>query len=185
MQKCLFDDAKEAEKVMFYLEHMRVGELIYMILPCLMEGAFETLAKEMDCFKQVLLAGDENEVLTKRMPMLMDLICKYSREYWSGGNKTVAGPKWKFAVHEMRRLENVVTTLRSICEKLGEDGGSSVGANGQLIRGLMSGRPTVVPGGPSNERWKEILQLFSQSQEADGGGDLVSTCLVTKGNELK
>lgn len=167
---------------MFYLEHMRVGELIYMILPCLMEGAYETLAKEMDCYKQVLDNGDENEVLAaKRLPMLMELICKYSREYWSGsggGSKTVAGPKWKFAVHEMRRLENVVTTVRSICEKLGEkeneNGGSSEGPNGQLIRGLMSGRPTVVPGGPNNERWKEILQLFSPSQEADAGSDLVS-----------
>lgn len=161
---------------MCYLEHMKVGNLIYLVLPCLMEDAYSTLVAELEHFRDLLAP----EVLAKRAPMLLDLICKYSRDFWSvsqANSKSVAGPKWKFAIHEIRQLENSVTRIKSLCEKLNvrvDEEEEEVDAQVQLlVRGLMSGRPTVVSGGPANEKAKEILQLFSQAHEAEG--DVVST----------
>lgn len=170
---------------MCYLEHMKVGDLVYLVLPCLMEGAHNLLITNLESFKEFL----EPELLAKRVPGLFDLICKYSREYWSvsqgsinsNSSKSVAGPKWKYVIHEMRQLENSVARMKVLCQKLMNDGEGKREvdqedddvSSGELIRGLMSGRPTVVPGGPENKQWKEILQLFSQNQT-----DVVSISIV-------
>lgn len=162
---------------MCYLEHMTVGDLVCLVLPCLMEGAHETLLVELERHKALL----EPDLMAKRVPVLYDLVCKYSREYWSASaqasnssnnNKAaVALPKWKYVIHELRQLENLVARLRVLCQKLDvsvveeEEVEAEDGADGgALIRGLMSGRPTVVAGGPDNKRSKEILQLFSPTQ---------------------
>lgn len=154
---------------MCYLEHLKVGDLVYLVLPCLMEDAIGTLAAELERYRE-LLAPD---VLSKRLPMLHELVCKYSRDFWSAtqgnGNKSVAGPKWKYAVHEIRQLESLASRTKSLCEKLSVAVGEASDENGQLVRGLLSGRPTVVVGGPGNAKWKEILQLFSQTHEGEGG----------------
>lgn len=172
-QKCLFDDAKEVEKVMCYLEQLKVGELVLLVLPCLMEDAFSTLGAELDGFKGLLLP----ELVEKRVPMLYDLVCKYSREFWNLSSHSAAGLKWKYAIHEIRLLESSVSRIKSLHEKLNvavPEDGEIEPQQKQLLQGLMSGQPTVVYGGPANEKWREILQLFSQQSHETEGADVVS-----------
>ena len=157
---------------MCYLEHLKVGDLVYLVLPCLMEDAVAVVVAELERYEGLL----SEEILAKRIPLLLDLLCKCSRDFWSatggggGGSKSKAGAKWKYVVHEIRQLENVATRLKSLCEKLNvatDQVGEEKDPGQQLIRGLMSGKPTVVEGGPKNGKWKEILQLFSQSHDAE------------------
>lgn len=175
---------------MCYLEEMKMGDLVYLILPCLMEGAYTTLTTELDKHRDLFSA----EVFAKQVPLLVEHICKFSRDFWnvseennsgsSSGNssssKSAAATKWKYVVHEMRQLENAATRIKSLCEKLNVTGSTIDDQGRRLVRGLMSGGPTEVPGGPTNEKCKEILQLFSQGHEAEG--DVVSEMQLNERN---
>lgn len=164
---------------MCYLEQMKVGDLVYLIMPCLMEDALAKLNTELQLLKGLL----PPEILSKRVPMLLELVCKYSRDFWSvshqgssGNNsnsKAVAGPKWKYVIREIRQLENLAARTRSLCDKWNVSnpaGEEDDGVDAQLIRELLSGQPTAVSNGPENRNSKEILQMF---QPNDSEGDVV------------
>lgn len=158
---------------MCYLEQLKIGELVLLVLPCLMEDAFSTLSTELDGYKGWLL----RELVEKRVPMLYDLVCKYSREFWNLSSHSAAGLKWKYAIHEIRLLESSVSRMKNLHEKLNvaavpEE--SEIEPQQKLLQGLMSGQPTVVSGGPANEKWREILHLFSQQSHETEGTDVVS-----------
>ena len=46
-QKRLFDDTKEAEKVLHYLSALKPFELVLMLLPCLVHSAILTLQTKL------------------------------------------------------------------------------------------------------------------------------------------
>lgn len=75
-QKRLFDDTKEAEKVLHYLESRTIGQICQLTIASLFHAAIIKLDNEANTDASLIPNYHEN------MKKLMNTCCKLSRENW-------------------------------------------------------------------------------------------------------
>ena len=110
-QKRLFDDTKEAEKVLHFFESQTLGSIGQLTIAPLFHSALLRLQKEMEGVKQFMPNAKEMEEKLKLN------CCTLSREKWNNA-KSLSKKKWEMVTNDMSELELAVNQARSILMKL-------------------------------------------------------------------
>lgn len=79
-QRRLFDDTKEAEKVLHFLEQTTIGQICQMTMACLFHAALIRVRDEGEEYADVIPLWNEN--ITK----VLQMCCKLSRDVWNNPN---------------------------------------------------------------------------------------------------
>lgn len=79
-QRRLFDDTKEAEKVLHFFELMSIGHLIQITISSLVHAVIEKLQEEVKELAEII---PDWEIMLKKV---IQNCCKLSREEWNSPN---------------------------------------------------------------------------------------------------
>lgn len=113
-QKRLFDDTKEAEKVLHFFESQTLGSIGQLTIAPLFHSALLRLQKEMEGVKEFMPNAKEMEEKLKLN------CCTLSREKWNNA-KSLSKKKWEMVTNDMSEIELAVNQARSILMKLYPD----------------------------------------------------------------
>lgn len=113
-QKRLFDDTKEAEKVLHFLESQTLGSIGQLTIAPLFHSALIKLHKESESVCEFIPNFKELEDKLKQS------CCTLSREKWNtmkGNSKK----KWENATNDISEIELLTNQAKSILKKLYPD----------------------------------------------------------------
>uniref|UniRef100_A0A4Y0BHL8 Rab3 GTPase-activating protein catalytic subunit n=1 Tax=Anopheles funestus TaxID=62324 RepID=A0A4Y0BHL8_ANOFN len=174
-QKRLFDDTREAEKVLHFLESRTIGQIAQLTMATLFHVGVLTLAQNATPDRAVVPQFDET------IDHITAACCRLSRENWSSGI-TGTGParansQTKYEqqlLTEMMQLECTVTQARSLQRKLFPAVSSEsptlseekLSQQKQLIQGLLQVRETNLLEGANNPTAGRLMGLFAEAKRA-------------------
>ncbi|XP_040165301.1 rab3 GTPase-activating protein catalytic subunit [Anopheles arabiensis] len=168
-QKRLFDDTREAEKVLHFLESRTIGQIAQLTMATLFHVGVLTLTANATPERAVVPAFDE---LIDRMTAAC---CRLSRESWISGSGAASGPgransQTKYEqqlLTEMMQLECIVTQARSLRRKLFAAPGESSSVDAEkLLQGLLQSHETDLPEGASSAIAGRLMVLFAEAKRA-------------------
>lgn len=113
-QKRLFDDTKEAEKVLHFLESQTLGSIGQLAVAALFHSSLIKLSKESECVKNFIPNYKEMEERLKQS------CCTLSREKWIT-SKNISRKKWEAVANDISEMELSINQARSILKKLYPD----------------------------------------------------------------
>ncbi|XP_053672448.1 rab3 GTPase-activating protein catalytic subunit-like [Anopheles nili] len=182
-QKRLFDDTREAEKVLHFLESRTIGQIAQLTMASLFHVAVLTVTS---------VSSSERDTVPQYEEMLeriKTVCCRLSRENWTTGESQPKGTaatarlvnsQTKYdqqLLSELMQLECDVTQARSLRRKLFPTGESSPETPAEwqasFIRELMKARETPLPEGASGAVAVSLMGLFVEAKRAaneQGGG---------------
>lgn len=118
MQRRLFDDTREAEKVLHFLETRNIGQIVQLTITSLFHAAILRVREESS--KIASFIPNHEQSLEK----LLTLCCRLSREGWTSHTTSVKGnskQKWENMLIEITNMEYMVVKCHSIMKKLYPD----------------------------------------------------------------
>lgn len=110
-QKRLFDDTKEAEKVLHFFESQTLGSIGQLTIAPLFHSAFLRLRKESEGVKEFVPNAKEMEEKLKLN------CCTLSREKWNNV-KNLSKKKWEMVTNDVSEMELSINQARSILKKI-------------------------------------------------------------------
>lgn len=110
-QKRLFDDTKEAQKVLHFLDQQSLGSIGQLTIASLFHSGLDKLAKEAEYVW--IFIPNYDELYQK----LRQSVCSMSREKWIE-TKSFSKKKWEQIVNEIAELELNINQIKSIALKL-------------------------------------------------------------------
>jgi Rab3 GTPase-activating protein catalytic subunit len=113
-QKRLFDDTKEAEKVLHFLESQTLGSIGQLTVAPLFHSSLMKLQKESEGVKDFIPNHKEMEDKLKQS------CCTLSREKWIA-SKNMSRKKWEMVTSDISEMELSINQARSILKKLYPD----------------------------------------------------------------
>ncbi|XP_055612781.1 rab3 GTPase-activating protein catalytic subunit [Uranotaenia lowii] len=165
-QKRLFDDAKEAEKVLHYLESRTIGQISQITMASLFHTAILTLAEEakldVDCIPN----------FQEDMDKLKSTCCKLSRENWvitAPAPRANSQKKFENLLGDITGLENTVVKVRSLRRKLFPSTDvDDIGRTEQklILSTLLNSHESELEGGSKSKIGERVLQMFSEAKRA-------------------
>lgn len=152
-QKRLFDDTREAEKVLHFLDSRTPSTLATLLLPVLTHAALYRLSEECDevtqAVPEVIVALRHSIKSTERL----------SRE------PRVLVHKYEALVQELTVQELLVSQINSLLFKFNPSGSPNDRVN-ELVARLVTGREVPVEGGAQSFVGKRLVHMFSEAQRA-------------------
>lgn len=113
-QKRLFDDTKEAEKVLHFLESQTLGSIGQLTIAPLFHSSLTKLQKESEGVKDFIPNYKEMEEKLKQS------CCTLSREKWIA-SKNMSRKKWEMVTNDISEIELSINQARSILKKIYPD----------------------------------------------------------------
>lgn len=110
-QKRLFDDTKEAEKVLHFFESQTLGNIGQMTVNPLFHSALVKLQKEVEGLQDIIPNFKELD------EKLKSSCCMLSREKWNP-SKSFSKKKWEMVTNDISEMELSINQARSILKKL-------------------------------------------------------------------
>uniref|UniRef100_A0A182MSU1 Rab3 GTPase-activating protein catalytic subunit n=1 Tax=Anopheles culicifacies TaxID=139723 RepID=A0A182MSU1_9DIPT len=174
-QKRLFDDTREAEKVLHFLESRTIGQIAQLTMATVFHVGVLTVTKNATPDRAVIPQFDET------IDHMTATCCRLSRENWISGTGTGTAPRvisqTKYEqqlLAEMMQLECTVTQARSLQRKLFPTGSSKssliseekLAQQQQLIQGLLQARETNLLEGASSPTAVRLMDLFAEVKRA-------------------
>ncbi|XP_055643402.1 rab3 GTPase-activating protein catalytic subunit [Toxorhynchites rutilus septentrionalis] len=168
-QKRLFDDTREAEKVLHYFESRTIGQIAQLTMSSMFHTAIKTLSDE---------AGDDAEIIpqfAESVEKIITTCCKLSRENWIADAPTARGnsmKKYENLISDITQLENVIIQVRSLRKKLSsvDDDEDNVEADREAERALLSnllkGFESELQSGSESAIGKRVLNMFTEAKKA-------------------
>ncbi|KFB44905.1 hypothetical protein ZHAS_00012817 [Anopheles sinensis] len=157
-QKRLFDDTKEAEKVLHFLESRTIGQIAQLSMATLFHVALLTLSGQPTPSER-----DAVPRFSETLEKLTASCCKLSREAWtSEGPRVSSAAKYEQLLGEMMQLECVITQVRSLQRKLFEAGESSP----ELVQRMLQARETELPEGAGSAMARRLVGMFVEAKRA-------------------
>lgn len=164
-QRRLFDDAKEAEKVLHYLDSRSLGQIAQLTMSALFHTAIRTLREE---------TGTDSEVIpnfAESMEKVTGTCCKLSRENWitnapARGNSV---KKFEALLSDITQLENVIIQVRSLRKKLFHDGeGETLDREPEraVLSKLLKAFESELEDGAKSAMAKRVLSMFTEAKMA-------------------
>ncbi|XP_076182491.1 RAB3 GTPase activating protein subunit 1 isoform X2 [Ptiloglossa arizonensis] len=148
-QKRMFDDTKEARKVLDYLNAKRIGQISELLLPVLTHAALYTLSQQkQDALPN--LPDVTRSILTKLQYATKPLQQNINL--------------YKEIIRDIEGVEVLVAQVNSLQHKLG-DKDDSKEFTSFLIQ-LMRGKEVAVPGGNRGNIGGRIKTMFQEAQKA-------------------
>uniref|UniRef100_A0A182NLL9 Rab3 GTPase-activating protein catalytic subunit n=1 Tax=Anopheles dirus TaxID=7168 RepID=A0A182NLL9_9DIPT len=170
-QKRLFDDTREAEKVLHFLESRTIGQIAQLTMATLFHVGLLTLVQNARAERDAVPQCDET------IDRITATCCRLSRESWSGAGGAAGAGRPASAVSstvkyeqqllaEMMQLECTVTQVRSLRRKLfGATSGESSGQE-KLVRSLLRAHETELPEGAASPVAERLMVLFAEAKRA-------------------
>uniref|UniRef100_A0A182KGJ8 Rab3 GTPase-activating protein catalytic subunit n=1 Tax=Anopheles christyi TaxID=43041 RepID=A0A182KGJ8_9DIPT len=175
-QKRLFDDTREAEKVLHFLESRTIGQIAQLTMATLFHAGVLTLTQNATPERAVVTGC--NEMIDR----ITAACCRLSRENWTSGTATGnipgrANSQTKYEqqlLAEMMQLECTVTQARSLRRKLfatlsSESSPTDEEKQSQqakLLQGLLQSCETDLPEGATSPIAGRIMGLFGEAKRA-------------------
>uniref|UniRef100_A0A182SX11 Rab3 GTPase-activating protein catalytic subunit n=1 Tax=Anopheles maculatus TaxID=74869 RepID=A0A182SX11_9DIPT len=173
-QKRLFDDTREAEKVLHFLESRTIGQIAQLTMATLFHVGVQTLTQQSNPERAVVPQYDET------IDRITAACCRLSRENWTNVTDRATGhtttparvnSQTKYEqqlLAEMMQLECTVTQARSLRRKLYASESSPVDGEKQekLIRELLQAHETNLPEGASSSIAARLMLLFGEARRA-------------------
>lgn len=150
-QKRLFDDTREAEKVLHFLDSRNISQISEMLVPILCHAAIYKLAEE--CQQISLKISD----FDNRLRVLIKSAERMSRE-----NK-LHQLRFDTFIHDVTALELKISQANSLFYKFSPTGGVDENLS-QFIANLVSGLETRIIGQSDCVLGKRIIDMFSDAQ---------------------
>uniref|UniRef100_A0A182IXZ7 Rab3 GTPase-activating protein catalytic subunit n=1 Tax=Anopheles atroparvus TaxID=41427 RepID=A0A182IXZ7_ANOAO len=157
-QKRLFDDTKEAEKVLHFLESRTIGQIAQLSMATLFHVALLTLSSQTSPSER-----DAVPRFAETFEKLTASCCKLSREAWAAdGPRISSAAKYEQLLGEMMQLECVVTQVRSLQRKLFDAGESSP----ELVQRMLQAHETELPEGAGSAMARRLVNMFAEAKGA-------------------
>uniref|UniRef100_A0AAG5DGE6 Rab3 GTPase-activating protein catalytic subunit n=2 Tax=Anopheles atroparvus TaxID=41427 RepID=A0AAG5DGE6_ANOAO len=157
-QKRLFDDTKEAEKVLHFLESRTIGQIAQLSMATLFHVALLTLSSQASPSER-----DAVPRFAETFEKLTASCCKLSREAWAAdGPRVSSAAKYEQLLGEMMQLECVVTQVRSLQRKLFDAGESSP----ELVQRMLQAHETELPEGAGSAMARRLVNMFAEAKGA-------------------
>ncbi|XP_041830042.1 rab3 GTPase-activating protein catalytic subunit isoform X2 [Melanotaenia boesemani] len=167
-QRRLFDDTKEAEKVLHYLALQKPSDLARLLLPCLLHAALQKLKQEESIENMPSVKKSIQQAATQASKLLHPPNYDYS--------------KLEDFINQLVVIETVITQARSLKTKFAvneEDEEESTAELERFVSSLLEEPEVVVVGGGQGAAGRIIHRLFINAQRAvllppvddDFGGD--------------
>lgn len=123
-QKRLFDDTREAEKILHFFETLAIGQIVRLTVAPLFHTAIVAMQAARAAEPRIRLANFEQ--LHGR---LVATVCKLSREPWTdqgpagggsaaSGGRSYSAQRWEHLLGEIQTLELLGARSRSLVDKL-------------------------------------------------------------------
>ncbi|XP_013865900.1 rab3 GTPase-activating protein catalytic subunit [Austrofundulus limnaeus] len=154
-QKRLFDDTKEAEKVLHYLAMQKPGDLARHLLPCLLHAAIQKLKEEES--KGITTSVEKN--IQHAVSQVNKLLHSVNYDY----------KKLEDFIKQLVEMETVITRARSLRAKFAVDEDDQGDATEELVTfvsSLLEEPEVVVMGAGQGLIGRIIHRLFSSAQRA-------------------
>ncbi|XP_058056659.1 rab3 GTPase-activating protein catalytic subunit-like [Anopheles bellator] len=182
-QKRLFDDTKEAEKVLHFLESRAIGQIAELTVATLFHVALDTAKLEAATARGAIPRYEET------IERLTTTCCRLSRENWSTGTGSATGmtravssrTKYELLLGELLQLESSLTQVRSLTRKLTD---SSESFECQLIQDLLLGDETELPEGAASEIAARLLTMFGEAKRAANEAGTEATAAINAGGNV-
>ncbi|XP_055548685.1 rab3 GTPase-activating protein catalytic subunit isoform X2 [Wyeomyia smithii] len=168
-QRRLFDDAKEAEKVLHYFESRTIGQITQLTVSSLFHTSIRILTEEAGSDREVIPSFAEN------MDKITSTCCKLSRENWVTNAPTSRGNSWKkyeVLLGDITQLENVIIQVRSLRKKLFSTGNEQaedtmdVEGKREFLSKLLKAFESELDGGAKSFIAKRVLEMFTEAKKA-------------------
>ncbi|XP_053694027.1 rab3 GTPase-activating protein catalytic subunit isoform X2 [Sabethes cyaneus] len=168
-QRRLFDDAKEAEKVLHYFETRSIGQIAQLTMASLFHTSIRILSDEAGSDREVIPSFAEN------MDKITNACCKLSRENWITNAPTQRGNSWKkyeTLLSDITQLETVIIQVRSLRKKLfpeadGEgENAMDIEAKREFLSKLLKAFESELDGGAKSPVAKRVLEMFTEAKKA-------------------
>ncbi|XP_058816303.1 rab3 GTPase-activating protein catalytic subunit [Topomyia yanbarensis] len=170
-QRRLFDDAKEAEKVLHYIESRTIGQIAQLTMSSLFHSSVKILSNE---------AGVDGEVIpnfAENMEKIVSTCCKLSRENWITNAPTPRGNSWKkyeALLSDITQQESLIIQVRSLRKKLfPEDDAGTEEQNTmdkatkvELLSQLLKAFEGELDGAAKSMIAKRVLNMFTDAKKA-------------------
>ncbi|XP_015600324.1 rab3 GTPase-activating protein catalytic subunit [Cephus cinctus] len=148
-QKRLFDDTREAEKVIHYLVSQRLGQVAQLLLPSLTHAALYTLSLQ------------EQEALPNLPDVTQSILNKLQFATKPIHQKLQLYEEITF---DIEGVEALVAQVNSLQHKLG--GNTDSKELTSFLVQLMRGKEVIVPGGSTGYIGTRITTMFREAQKA-------------------
>lgn len=197
-QKRLFDDTKEAEKVLHFLESQTLGSIGQLTVAPLFHSALVKLQKESDSLRDFIPNFKDMEDKLKLSS------CTLSREKWNS-SKGISKKKWESVTNDVCEIELSVNQARSILRKLFPDKGElsddvstqqrncladthafSLLKDKRLLNSLMRCHETELSEGAKNDVGVRVMYMFNlaratqNEQRVEDHSWVRRACLIIK-----
>ncbi|XP_062547001.1 rab3 GTPase-activating protein catalytic subunit-like isoform X2 [Armigeres subalbatus] len=168
-QRRLFDDAKEAEKVLHYFDSRTLGQIAQLTMSALFHSAIRTLHSEAETDIEVIPHFAEN------FEKITNTCCKLSRENWISSAPTSRGTstkKFEALLSDITHLENVIIQVRSLRKKLfssptdGNDETSDTDSERKMLSSLLKALESELDDGAKSAMAKRVLGMFTEAKMA-------------------
>ncbi|KAG5676867.1 hypothetical protein PVAND_006674 [Polypedilum vanderplanki] len=153
-QKRLFDDTKEAEKVLHFFESQTLGSIGQLTIATLFHSAFIKLQQEAENVKDFIPNFKDME------DKLRQNICMMSREKWIM-TKGMSKKKWEMIVNDFSEIELLINQARSLLKKLIPDKIELNDDDKKLLHSLMKGYDTDLSEGAKNDVGVRVMFMFN------------------------
>uniref|UniRef100_A0A8C6P016 Rab3 GTPase-activating protein catalytic subunit n=1 Tax=Nothobranchius furzeri TaxID=105023 RepID=A0A8C6P016_NOTFU len=156
-QRRLFDDTKEAEKILHYLTMQKPGDLARHLLPCLLHAALLKLQQE----------GESNRENEPDFHLLLNETCIQITVYTT--LKALCRFPHSDFINQLVVMETVITRARSLKDKFAVDKGEPGEATEELkkfVSSLLEEPEVVVTGAGQGLTGRIIHRLFLNAQRA-------------------
>lgn len=167
-QKRLFDDTREAEKILHFFETQTIGQIVRLTVAPLFHTAIAAMAATRETDGRVRVA--QFDALHGR---LVGQVCKLSREPWTDQTKAGTGgrtaqhssQRWEHLIGEMQQLELLAARSRSLVDKLfGGETAAISESDDHLLAELLAGRDAALQDGAKGAVSQRIVAMFAEAK---------------------
>lgn len=151
-QKRLFDDTREAEKVLQFLDLRSIAQICELIIPILTHAAIYRLIEESQTF------AHDIEELPTRITKLIRIGEHLSRE------QKLQLRRFESFIHEITALELLVSQMNSLHYKLNPARAVNEHIN-KIVVQLVSGNEVVLEDMSDSEVGTRIVMMFAETQK--------------------
>lgn len=160
-QRRLFDDTKEAEKVLHFLESVTIGQICQMTIGCLFHAVILRLIEEETYYSGIVPNWKDS------IDKVLQQCCRLSRDAWISPSKTgTSKEKWALLLNDITQLEYSITQARSLKMKLAPDVVELQDQHKTVLSSLIKCLETELQNGSKNEMSISVLNMFGEVKHA-------------------
>lgn len=152
-QKRLFDDTREAEKVLHFLDSRNISQIVDLLLPVLLHAVIQRLIDESE------VVGKKSSDNTAMLKQLVKTAERLSRE------PSVAQRRLEIFVQEVTALELKISLANSLHYKFNPSCECKENVS-VFVAKLLSGEEIEIDGCKNSEIGEQVIKLFSAGQKA-------------------